>query len=371
MLSFLVLIAVALLVLSFLIVIHEFGHFIAAKLVGVWPEEFGIGLPPRVWGKKIGETIWSINALPFGGFVRLHGETYSADDNKPERSFMRKSKLARAFIAVAGVAMNFLFAIIGFAFIFFAAGIPQGVTVESVVPESPAASIGLTEKDTILAIDRRPLYNPGFFRQIIEKHAGKEMTLQYKDQETGEVVEKNFVLRQNPPEGQGLLGVTFNENAPAGFVEAQGLQKVFVSLQYGVYQTYDLSALILTEFGKMFSQAFAGKVPAGLTGPVGVVGVTAEAVRRGPLDVINLAALISLNLALLNLVPFPPLDGSRILFLIIEAIVGKKRLPKYEEKIYAIGMYLLIALIVFLTIREIPKALSAGSLEAFVQSLVQ
>jgi regulator of sigma E protease len=121
----------------------------------------------------------------------------------------------------------------------------------------------------------------------------------------------------------------------------------------------------------MFTQIFTGHMPAGLTGPLGVVGVTAQAASQGILDLINLTALISINLALINLVPFPPLDGSRVLFLIIEIFVGRKKLPAIEEKVQTVGMYLLLILVVFLTFREVPKVFTSGSLEGFVQSLIQ
>lgn len=370
MLSLLPLIVIALLTLSLLVTIHEFGHFIAAKLVGVWPEEFGIGLPPRVWGKKIGETIWSINALPFGGFVRLHGESGEVPhDASLSRAFSHKSKLARAFIAVAGVSMNLLYAVLAFALIFYILGIPHGVKVTTVAPDSPAAAIGLKENDVIESIDGRSLYNLSFFGMNIAKHAGHSISIDYKDSKTNETVQKKFVLRQFAPEGQGLLGIAYNTE-PASYLETPGLSRFFVSLQYGVYQTYDFSVLILGEFGKMFTQIFTGHVPAGLTGPLGVVGVTAQAASQGILDLINLTALISINLALINLVPFPPLDGSRVMFLVIEAFVGRKRLPKIEERVQTIGMYLLLILVVFLTFREVPKIFSSGSLEGFVQSLI-
>ena len=364
------LILVALLVLSILVVVHEFGHFLAAKLMGIWPEEFGIGLPPRVWGKKIGETLWSINALPLGGFVRLHGETMEPHLNQPARSYVGKSKLARAFVAVAGVGMNVLFAILAFSFIFFMLGIPNGISVSKVSEDSPAAGIGLSEGDTILAIDGKSLYNPAFFGQNVASHAGKDIEITYKSGETGEIVDKKFVLRPLAPEGQGLLGVLYNPS-PAGYLETPGISRFLVSIKYGAIETWDFTRLILTEFGKMFTGLFHGKVPTGLTGPLGVVGVTAEAASQGIYDLIGLSALISLNLALINLVPFPPLDGSRVLFLIIEGVVGRKRLPKYEEKIHTIGMYLLLILVALLTFREIPKLLTAGSLSGFVDSLIK
>lgn len=368
--STVLLIIVALISLSLLVVIHEFGHFIAAKLVSVWPEEFGIGLPPRVWGKKIGETLWSINALPLGGFVRLHGEMGDGKMGQPERAFVNASKLKRGIIAVAGVTMNFVYAILAFSLIFFVLGIPQGVKVTSVFENSPASEIGLKENDTILAINGKSVYNPQFFGGDVVKNAGHEMKVTFSEGGTDNVVSKTLTLRKEAPEGQGLLGIVY-EAVPASYMNVKGASKFLFSLYYGAQQTYDFSALILSEFGKMFGQLFTGHVPAGLAGPLGVVGVTAEVAKQGIWQLISFSAIISINLALVNLIPFPPLDGSRVLFLFIEGIVGKKRLPRFEEKVHTVGMYILLGLMLLLTIREVPKLLTSGSLSGFVDKLIK
>lgn len=365
------LVIVALLVLSFLVVIHEFGHFVAAKIVGVWPEEFGIGLPPRVWGKKFGTTLWSINALPLGGFVRLHGEV-GADtkDTNKSLAFSSKSKLARAFIAVAGVLMNFLYAIFAFSLIFYVAGIPSGVKIGSVSPNSPAYTLGIKKGDTLLSLNNKPIYNPAFFGSEVLKNKGKSLEVKFIDSVTNETRQSSVVLREKAPEGEGLLGVSYDA-VPATYLELTGINKFFTSIYYGALETYDFSSLILSEFGKMFSTLFTGHVPSGLTGPLGVVGVTAQVAKQGLLDLISFSALISINLAIINLVPFPPLDGSRVLFLGIESVVGRKKLPKFEEKIHTIGMYLLLSLMLLLTIREVPKLITSGSLSGFVEKLIK
>lgn len=364
------LIIVALLVLSVLVVVHEFGHFIAAKIVGVWPEEFGIGLPPRVWGKKIGETIWSINALPLGGFVRLHGEVGNGEVPQPKRAFVNASKFARGFIAIAGVTMNFIFAIFAFATVFYFAGIPQGVKIDSVAPDSPAYTLGLKKDDILLSLNGKPIYQIMFFSREVSSNAGKNLKVTFEDSESKKIVSNNILLRRESPKGEGLLGISYLPQ-PARFVDSRGVGRFFVSLYYGALQTYDFSSLIVGEFGKMITQVTTGHVPQGLAGPLGVVGVTAQVAKQGVLDLLSFSAIISLNLALINLVPFPPLDGSRVVFLFVEAIVGRKKLPKFEEKVHMIGMYILLGLMLLLTIREVPKLLNSGSLSGFVDKLVK
>jgi regulator of sigma E protease len=363
------LIITALFVLSFLVVIHEFGHFLAAKAVGVWPEEFGIGLPPKVWGKKYKGTLWSLNALPLGGFVRLHGEVGTDVQKYPEKAFMNKSRPARAFVAVAGVFMNFLYAVIAFSFIFYITGIPQGVRISEISENSPAAEAGITVGSLVTAVDGKELYNPALFSQIIADTKGRETSVAFVNV-NGETSVKTFVMRSTPPEGEGLFGVKYSYGATE-VRQPQGFSRFTESVYYGARQTFDFSKLILSEFGKLLKTLFSGHVPQGLAGPLGVVGVTAEAARNGFLDLLGFSALISINLAVINLVPFPPLDGSRVLFLLIEMIVGKKRLPVWEARIHQVGMYFLLGVMLLLTVREIPKAFTAGSLTNFVQSLVK
>lgn len=361
-------IVIALIALSVLVTVHEFGHFLAAKLMGVWPEEFGIGLPPRVWGKKIGETIWSVNALPLGGFVRLHGEVGTDVQKHPDRAFMNKSKPARAFIAVAGVAVNFLFAVFCFSLIFFITGIPKGVVVERIESDSAASLTEITTGDQIIALGGVELIDTSEFSPTIQKFKGQTTTVTVKKAGTSDTVDYQVSIPNEVPEDKGLFGVGYS---PRETFYGNVITRPLVALKYGSELTWEYTVLIVGEFKKLFTQIGQGQVPKGLAGPVGVVGVTAEAVTQGLLSTLGLTGLISINLALVNLIPFPPLDGSRIMFLFIEAIVGKKRLPYWESRIHATGMYILLALMVLLTAREIPKVLSAGSLSGFVQSLIQ
>lgn len=362
-----ILIFIAIFALTILILVHEIGHFVAAKLVGIWPEEFGIGLPPRVWGKKVGETIYSINALPVGGFVRLHGEDPQEKAKYPDRSFQGKSPLARIFVAVAGVFMNFVLAIVFFAIIFGFTGIPKGVKTVEVASESPAAAAGIEKGDEFLSVDGIKIDDNSTFPILISEKAGKEITVKIKTAE-GKVVEKQIIVRSQPPKDEGLLGIVY---APVSIYRPPTWQAPFVYTYYAAVKTIDFSGKILAGIGMIFGSLLGGQVPAGVAGPFGVTAITAEVARLGMLPLMEFMAIISINLGLINLMPFPPLDGGRILFIAVEGIFGKKVLPRAETIINTAGLVILVGLMIIITASEIPALLSAGSLSAFVEGLIQ
>jgi len=360
------LIVVALLVLSVLVLVHEFGHFFAAKISGVWVEEFGIGLPPRVWGKKIGDTIYSINALPFGGFVRLHGETSDQEVNKPEKSFLNKSAPARIFIALAGIMMNFVLAILAFTIIFYFTGLLRGVEIVEIVPDSPAAKAGLEAGDQILKVGTKKIGNPDYFGEIIAGNIGKTVNFEVNHGGTEKTFE--ITLRDSYDENQGALGVVYR---PAEIYYAPWWQSPFIYSYEAILKTYDYSERIFVGFGIIFGQLFGGHVPEGVAGPVGVTAIVAEVTKLGILPLLEFMGIISINLALLNLLPFPALDGSRVMFVTLESIIGKKMVEKIESRAHTIGMSILLILLLLLTISEVPKLLSASSLENFVDTIIQ
>lgn len=370
MLAVLPLIAIALIAISILILIHEFGHFAAAKLSGVWVEEFGIGLPPRLWGKKFGDTLYSVNLLPVGGFVRLHGEEPGSSAAKPRRSFQNKSPLTRLFIAVAGIIMNFLLAIFAFTLIYFYTGIPRGVVILEVSPDSPAAVAGIAANDQLLELNGQKITDYLGFSEDVAQLVGQSITIKLKRQEADQPVEKEvgLVVRSTIPEDEGPLGVVYT---PREIYFPPFWQRPFVFTYYGTLKTVDISGKIFQGFAIIFSQLVGGHVPAGVAGPVGVTALLAEIARMGLLPLIEFSAIISINLALINLVPFPPLDGSRVLFIAAEVLWGKRLAPKFESLSYSVGMAFLLLLILALTAREIPKLLSAGSLANFVNLILQ
>src|SRR3989344_248340 len=442
-----ILIILAVIVLSILVLVHEFGHFIAAKLVGVWPEEFGIGLPPRAWGKKIGETIYSVNWLPLGGFVRLHGESADAKVTKPERAFVNASRAKRAFVALAGIVMNFAFAWVCFSLMFLITGIPKGVRVLYVETESPAsvaqikpgdeiyrfdnaeligteeyilntksakgkkvnlsykngdvkqvdflteplsytvlvsevvqnshaANGGILEGDIIKTINGSGFLSANDFQSVIKDNRGKQIVMGIMRGD--ELVDLSIDVRQEAPEGQGLTGITFQSGGSYDGLSGimYGIEPVEVErpsplnvIYYGARETVKWTKFTVEALVTIFTDLGGGKVPQGLAGPFGVTLTIAEVIRYGIVALLSFTGIISVNLALVNVIPFPPLDGSRVVLLGVEALVGKKNVQKIEGKLLNAGMAILLLLIVLLTISEIPKLISAGSISGFVESL--
>jgi len=361
--SFLILVPLALLVLSILVLVHEFGHYMAARMIGVWVEEFGIGLPPKIWGKKIGETEYTINALPLGGFVRLHGEDPSMKVTKPERAFKNKSKLARAFVAVAGISMNLVFASFCLSLIFWFFG-TQTVNVEDIADGSPAAVSELAVGDEVLKVNDRSIRVVESFSSEVADSAGEQAI--FTVNRDGQRLEIPVSINSEYVEDQGYSGILYKPNEPR---HDSLIARPFTYTAYGIDEAVYWTKKTVEGFITLFSQLGSGQAPAGLAGPLGVTLTIAEILRYGIYSTLTFTAIISINLAVINLVPFPPLDGSRVLLLGVEAIVGREKVQKYETKILEIGMGILLLLILVLTITEIPKLISAGSITGFVDTL--
>jgi len=357
-------IVVAIVVLSILILIHEFGHFIVAKRSGVWVEEFGIGIPPRLIGKKIGDTIYSINLLPFGGFVRLHGENSEDEIFKPKKAFLNKSKKSRLAITIAGVVMNFLLGVLCFSIVYSFTGIPKDthqVKIVEVVDKSPAKSAGLVVGDVVESVDKQKVDSIDSFTSLVDQHLGQKVVLGVL--RDGKDINITVVPRKDAPQGEGPLGIVITSTE---IYYPPLYQRPFYGIYYGFGDAFYWGKSVLLGFGTIFSQLFIGKVPQGVAGPVGIFAITAEASKVGVLAVINFMGILSINFAILNVLPFPALDGGRILFIAIEAITRKKVPAKTEAAIHAAGMIILIALILLLTSHDI-KTLIKGGLGGFLQ----
>lgn len=335
--------------LSILILVHELGHFWAAKKFGLLVEEFGFGLPPKIWSKKIGETVYSLNALPFGGFVKIFGEDGGVAE---ARSFSSLSLGRRTIIIAAGVLMNFLFGWLVISVV-FSIGLPPAVVITEVRENTPAMEIGLKPGDRIVSVGADSVYfngdllNVGSFIKFIDERRGKEVNL--KIQRNGETFEFNTTPRINPPLGQGALGI--------GLVDA-GLPKknILISFWEGFKASLELIKTIIVSIFGLIAKAFVGKASfEQVTGPIGIVKITSQAGTLGFVYLLQLLALISLNLAVINILPFPALDGGRLIFLAIEKIKGSPVNQKFEKIINAVGFSLLIFLMLAITIKDIIK----------------
>lgn len=358
---------VFILILGVLVLVHEFGHFITAKMLGIKVEEFGFGLPPRIWGKKHGETIYSINWLPIGGFVKLFGEEEAETDLAKKqtkevktRAFFTRSVWQRAIILTAGVFMNFFLAVVIISYL-FTTGVfvpTDRVHIEKVLPETPAEEVGLTERDIIkqLTINHQQLTikSGEDLTKATKEHLGKEIKLLILRPE-GEIEKEmmvKLVPRKEYPSDQGPMGIVISN-----FEEKRYplIQAPFVGLQQALFLSWELTKAIGQTLWKLISfQPVASDV----AGPVGIAQITGEAVRFGRNAVLELLGLLSLNLAIINILPFPALDGGRLLFVAIEGVTGKKIKAHWEHYVHQVGMAILLALIILITINDLVRIFS-------------
>lgn len=332
--------------LAILVLVHEFGHFLTAKILGVKVEEFGVGFPPRVFGKKIGGTIYSVNALPFGGFVRLHGE------DKPHGGFNDEPAWKKSIVVVAGVLMNL---ILGWVFlsIVFMTGVPKHLVVSDVAAGSPAMNAGLKTGDVVINVSSGNLgltdpISADDFSRLVKSGQG---AVNMKIERGSEKLNAALSPRANPPEGQGPLGVIITE---MGF-EPQPFFGSFVS---GFSATWDTVKLVFLGLISFFTQLFtAPGAIENVAGPVGIVFIAVQATSLGFAYLIQLLALISINLAILNLLPFPALDGGRFLFVLLEKIVGRPISRQAQIWINGAGFAILIFLMIFVTVKDVYRFL--------------
>jgi len=323
--------------LSILVLIHELGHFLVAKKFGLLVEEFGFGLPPQIWKKKIGETIYSINALPFGGFVKIYGEDREEKAEK-DRSFASLPIKKRSLIIFAGVLMNFLLGWLLISII-FSIGIPQAILITKVELNSPAAEIGLQAGDKILSA------GADNFIKFIDEHRGQEIVI--KIERNGEIKEFKTIPRINPPAGEGALGIALMESGLAK-------KNLLASVWEGLKTSVEIIRAVFAAIFNLITKALVGKATLEqIAGPIGIVKITAQAGSLGFVYLLQLLALISLNLVVINIFPFPALDGGRLLFLLIEKIKGSPLPIKFEKYANAVGMAFLLFLMIVITIKDI------------------
>ena len=360
-----------LIVLSILVLVHEAGHFFAAKKAGILVEEFGFGIPPRIFGKKFGETLYSVNLLPFGGFVRLHGENTEDSITKPERAFLNKSKKVRVAIILAGVLMNFLLGIFAFSVVYSFMGIPRKtdyVRVEEVREGSPAKESGLMGGDIIRTIDGATVKSNAEFISAIEEDKGKLVKLGVERKgETG-LLTLETTPRENPPEGEGALGIVITSTE---IYFPPVWQRPFWGAYYGLMDAIFWGKLVATGMVSMVVGLFRGQVPQDVAGPVGIYALTTQAASYGFLTLVNFLGVLSVNLAILNVIPFPALDGGRLFFILIESIFGRRVVPKVEAAIHTVGIIILITLILAITAHDIQKLVANGGVSGYLDSVLK
>lgn len=345
-----------------LVVIHELGHFLMAKKFNIKVLEFGFGIPPRMWGKKIGETLFSINWIPYGGFVKLLGEDET--DKKlleSPRSFAAKSVWIRIPVVVSGVVMNLILAWVLFYIVLFAQNFriiyptPQPVVAVAKLQEGfPAEQSGLKVGERVLAIDNQSVNSVERVRELIRDKANQPITIELSD-----IEEKHKrsvkVTPKKVENGDVLIGVVFS---PLAFRHYQSFSDKLFS---GITYSWDLTKLTFIGLGRLFNDLYFGnfeKASSSVAGPVGLASMTNSILGLGFDAIVPylwFVGLISLTLSIFNLLPIPALDGGRLLFLIIEALSGKKVKAEIEGLVHQIGFALLLALAFLITFSDIRK----------------
>ncbi len=339
--------------LSVLVLAHEFGHFATAKLSGVKVEEFGLGYPPRIFSFQRGETRYSLNAVPFGGFTKLLGE----EDPTFPRSFASKGYGTRFLILAAGPLMNLLLPILLFTISFM---VPHDIVYENVIitdvsANSPAQAAGIESGDVLLKINDREIKNRGNVAYNIQLSLGKQIDFLILKIDGSE---KTYTLvpRWNPPQGEGSAGIMIDgENA----VVKKESMPLWKAVPESTVHCWEIMILYRNEFTKWFTGASAPQ----LTGPIGMVQLTGEVVSAGLTPVLELASLISISLGIFNLFPIPGLDGGRIIFVALEWIRRGKRIsPQKEGLVHTIGFFLLISLILVVSYFDLIRFINGESI---------
>jgi regulator of sigma E protease len=340
-------------ILIVLIIAHEFGHFIAAKASRVRVDEFGLGFPPRVFSVKRGETIYSLNAIPLGGFTRMAGE----EDPKVPGSLAGKRIGTRLLVLSAGSLMNIILPLLLFSIAFM---IPHNLVVGKVVIEevalnSPAAMAEIEPGDTLLSFNQKPVHNIDDLQRYIQLNLGKEVTVlvQHSDSTTESV---EVIPRWRPPEGQGAIGITVRMTDATTVRQSEPAWRAAPLAVSSCLETFVL-------FKNGLLGMATGTTPFQVAGPVGIAQITGEVAKAGISPLLEFAALLSINLALINIFPLPALDGGRIVFVLVEwARRGKRVSPKTEGLVHFIGFVALISVIMVITYHDIIRIISGGSL---------
>jgi len=330
-------------VILLLVVTHELGHFLAARFFNVRVDEFGVGMPPKLFGWKRGETLYSINALPLGGFVRIFGEE---EDNNDPRSFSSKSYTVKSLIVVAGVAANVLTAFVLFSLI-AAIGVPEySNKLVLVIEGSPAYEAGLRSGDMIVGVSEagNPTKNAQEVQSYISSRLGQDAIVIYERE--GRRIVTSFVPREAPPEGEGASGVAFG----LGVRRIPWYQIPWEGLKTTILAFYAIIAGLWLFFAQLFS---TGAAPGDIVGPVGIAVIATETFRIGVVSFLQLIAFLSLNLAVINILPIPALDGGRIFFFMIEKIRGKMIPARVTGVIHSAFFILLLAFLIWISYRDI------------------
>lgn len=325
----------AIIMFCLLIFIHELGHFMAAKACGVKVNEFALGMGPALFKKQKGETLYALRAIPIGGYCAMEGEDEESED---ARAFNKKPAWKKAIIVVAGATMNLLLCILLLIIIALYTG-NVTTTIDQVTDGGPAARAGIQAGDQIVAIDQKPIEE---WADIIEGIGAAEGQVEVKVNRDGqELTLTSQLTKSDDGTDRQVIGIV-----------PQREHSVLASITTGTVNTWNMTKLM----GKTIKQLFTGEVSTKeLTGPVGIVYTVNDTAQYGFVYLLYLTALISLNLAIVNMLPLPALDGGRLLFILVRKITGKAITDEMEGKIHFVGIMLLFALMIYVTWNDIVR----------------
>jgi len=320
-------------VFGLIVFAHELGHFATAKMNGIMVHEFALGMGPAIFKKQGRETLYSLRIFPIGGYVKMEGEDEASDD---PRSFSSKKPLQRLLVLAAGALMNFVLAYLLLVIIMFSIGAPTNV-VGALVEDMPAAAAGILPDDEIVAINETKIKTWDDVISSINGSGGDVLALE--------------VIR----DGETVIIDVLPVEKEAGVYQI-GIQTKFVKqLDQAFIMAGDQFVSFFTDIFKFFSQMGKGEVEGEIVGPVGLVNIVGQVSKTGFMNLLMLAAYISINLGIVNLLPFPALDGGRIIFVLIEIVMGKPINREKEGYVHFIGFAILMALMVFLVIKDITR----------------
>lgn len=338
-------IIITLLIIAVLVLVHEWGHFIAARRIGIPVYEFALGFGYKLYSIKKNGVEYSIRLIPLGGFVRMAGEEMGDDFSQPD-GYSNRSPFEKMSVAFAGPFMNFILAVLIFIYIFAFIGIPN-VSNEpilgKVLEDKPAYTAGLRENDRVIEVNGSKVSTWEEFTGYISRStAGEELNIVVERE--GAILNFTLIPEINQDTGQTIIGVLNKLN-----YEKQG---IFTSIKIGLQQTYELTLLLLAGLWTLIT---GGASVQDLAGPVGITKLVGEAAQIGTVYLLNFTASLSINLGILNLLPIPALDGSKIVFATVEAIRRKPIEPEREGFIHWLGFMFLMLLIVVVTYNDIIK----------------
>lgn len=374
MISFAISIVIFALILGILVFVHELGHFLAAKKAGIKVEEFGFGLPPKIKGFRRGETEYTLNWLPMGGFVRLLGEDDDSKGKDP-RSFANKPASVRAGVILAGVLMNLALAVVVYTAILGFNGFkadfnliidqkfPFGHQVNSVFigyinPGSAAENGGLEFADKVLSIDGQNIDSREKLQKLVDEKKGQQTAFVVENINTKEKRTLQITPKKDLKDGERPLGVSL------GVVATVEYNKLSEKILSGALHSINVANYSFAATGDLIQRAVKTKqvseLSQGVSGPVGILGVVNTLVtsQGGIFKVLELLPLISLSLAIFNILPIPALDGGRLFFVLIELFTRKKVNPTFEKWVHSVGLIVLIGLFLLITYSDILKIFS-------------